>query len=173
MFITWRLHGSLPTHLQPQKSASEGERFRSIDRQLDTGSTGPLWLKQPEIAQCVIDALLEAENFGRYDLCAWVIMANHVHVLIKPKQPLAQITKAVKTTSARQANLILGRTGAPFWQAESIDHWIRNAWEFRRITRYIDWNPVAADLVQQPEDYAWSSAWAGRRPALPVPVAIP
>ena len=49
-------------------------------------------------------------------------MVNHVHILIEPEAELARITKAIKNYSARQANIILARTGRAFWQDESYDH---------------------------------------------------
>ena len=109
---------------------------------------------------------------GLYELFAWVLMSNHVHMLVKPCKPLREVTRAVKNTSAREANLILGRTGTPFWQDESFDHWIRNRDEFDRIACYIEHNPVSAGLVERPEQWRWSSAFgregeASRRPALP------
>ena len=93
-----------------------------------------------------------------YDLRAWVIMPNHVHVLLEPKVPLSIITRWLKGSTARQANEILGRTGNTFWQNESFDHWVRNDEELNRIVRYIEYNPVTAGLVKTPEDWAWSSA---------------
>jgi hypothetical protein len=53
------------------------------------------------------------------------------------------------------------RYGEPFWQSESYDRWVRNDVEFRRIERYIEENPVRAGLVSAPEEYRWSSAYAG------------
>jgi len=85
-------------------------------------------------------------------------MANHVHVLLEPHSPLAQITQQMKGASAREANLILGRTGSRFWQDESFDHWIRNPEEWKRIRSYIERNPVVAGLVDKPEEWPWSSA---------------
>jgi putative transposase len=85
-------------------------------------------------------------------------MANHVHVLLAPLAPLEQITQQIKGASAREANLILCRTGSPFWQKESFDHWIRNPAELQKIRAYIEHNPVAAGLVARPEDWPWSSA---------------
>jgi hypothetical protein len=64
----------------------------------------------------------------------------------------------IKGSTAREANRILGRTGMRFWQEESFDHWIRNAEETRRVRTYIEGNPVAAGLVQKPEEWTWSSA---------------
>jgi hypothetical protein len=42
---------------------------------------------------------------------------------------------------ARDANRVLGRTGEPFWQKESYDHWVRNRNEFEKIRAYIEMNP--------------------------------
>jgi putative transposase len=65
-------------------------------------------------------------QLGLYELRAWVLMINHVHILIYPQTSLPRITKAVKNFSARKANILLGRTGQPFWQDEFYDHWMRN-----------------------------------------------
>jgi len=51
-----------------------------------------------------------------------------------------------------------GRTGEPFWQKESYDHWVRNPSELEKIRTYIENNPVKAGLVRNPQDYLWSSA---------------
>ena len=88
-------------------------------------------------------------------------MSNHVHLLIQPLKSLSEITRAVKKTSARRANLILGRSGLPFWQDESYDHWVRNGKQFDRIVQYIESNPVEAGLVDRAERWPWSSAFAG------------
>jgi hypothetical protein len=71
---------------------------------------------------------------------------------------MKKVTRAIKRHSARKANQILGRTGEPFWQDESYDHWIRKDEEMNRIIRYIEWNPVKASLVERIEDWPWSSA---------------
>ena len=52
----------------------------------------------------------------------------------------------------------LGRTGEPFWQKESYDHWVRDQAEWDHIAAYIENNPVQAGLVTRAEDYRWSSA---------------
>ena len=132
---------------------------------LDEAATGPRWLEIQSVAECVRDAILFAEKELRlYELRAWVIMVNHVHLLIYPKAELPRITRAIKNYSARQANAILGRTG-PFWQDESYDHWVRNAGEMEKTVAYIEGNPVAAGLVARVEEWKWSSAFGvGRRP---------
>lgn len=84
-------------------------------------------------------------------------MPNHVHLLILPGIATERLMKSLKGASAREAN-VLGRTGEPFWQKESYDHWVRNPSEFQKIRRYIAANPVKAGLVREPRDYTWSSA---------------
>lgn len=159
IFITWRLHGSLPEQFRPQKKLeSSGKAFVNYDRALDQARTGPLWLKDPHIAECLLAALSASQQRKLFTLRAYAIMANHVHVLLAPLAPLGQITRQVKGATARQANLILERTGAPFWQDESFDHWVRNPGEFQKIRAYIERNPVVAGLVARPEDWPWSSA---------------
>jgi len=159
IFFTWRLHDSLPAGFRPLTDAeSSGKAFVSYDRILDQAQTGPIWLKDPRIAQCILMALNAAEHQKMFVLHAYVLMANHVHVLLAPQAPIAQITRQIKGATAREANLILGRTGLRFWQAESFDHWIRDSGEWQRVRTYIERNPVAAGLVHKPEEWPWSSA---------------
>lgn len=112
------------------------------------------------MAQCVVDVLRYGERqLGLYHLRAWVLMVNHVHILIHPEARLPRITKAIKNYSARRANAILGRAGQPFWQDESYDHWVRDSEELEKIVHYIEWNPVAAGLAKTVEAWRWSSAF--------------
>ncbi len=163
LFITWRLHGSLPRIPAPTEDQPGGKAFAAIDRELDKAATGPRWLLDERVAQCVVDALKYGQdNLHLYELHAWVLMANHVHILIYPEAELSRITKSIKNYSARQANEILGLTGQPFWQDESFDHWARGPEELERIVRYIEENPVSAGLTRRVEDWRWSSAHVGQ-----------
>lgn len=163
LFVTWRLYGSLPAEvlkvLRSKKKESPGRSFHFADRALDTATSGPLWLKEPQIARCVVEALQRgAEQLGLFELHSFVVMANHVHVLLTPKVPLERITRGLKRFTATKANQLLNRSGKRFWQDESFDHWVRNESEFYRIKDYIEQNPVKARLVSKAEDWPWSSA---------------
>jgi putative transposase len=79
-------------------------------------------------------------------------------VLLTPRTEVRRLMKSLKGVTARAANEILRRTGKPFWQDESFDHWVRNEAEFLEIREYIEHNPVTAGLVERPEDWPWSSA---------------
>ena len=105
MFVAWRLYGSLP---QSKRVADEtltpGQRFAARDRELDRATNGPMWLKDSRVAQPVVDTLyLGQHTWKLYDLLAWVLMSNHVHILIKPHTHIAAITRAIKKHSARMA----------------------------------------------------------------------
>ncbi len=137
-------------------SCDDGRAFVEADRVLDRAA-GPRWLSQPAVAGCVVRHILENDG-SDYQVHAFVVMPNHVHVLLEPWIELSAITRTTKGRSARQANLILGTTGQRFWQDESFDHWVRNELEFSRTVQYIEHNPVTAGLVERPEDWPWSSA---------------
>ena len=159
LFLTWHLHGSLPHGMYPPPDqASSGKAFVWMDRYLDRASAGPQFLRQPPIARIVIAALHKGVALGQYDLGAFAVMANHVHVLLYPKIGPSRLLQSLKGFTARKANRMLDRTGEPFWQAESYDHWVRDEREYGRIAAYIECNPVNAGLVGKAEDYPWSSA---------------
>ena len=121
-----------------------------------------MWLKDPRVAALVVSALREGQAVRNlYRLRAFVVMANHVHVLLEPEAPVAEVTQWIKGTTARRANALLGRCGEPFWQHESYDHWARSLDEFQGIVRYIEFNPVAAGLVESAEEWPWASAYSG------------
>ena len=168
VFLTWRLHGSLPAgRCFPPVDVTSGEAFAALDRILDEARTGPLHLRRQALADMVVEAIhYNAAVLGRYALDAFVVMPNHVHLLIGPHVPLPRLTKALKGFTAKRANEMLSLTGNPFWQAESYDHLVRDRAEWERIGAYIERNPVRAGLVQRADEYRWSSAgWPTGRPA--------
>jgi putative transposase len=172
IFITWRLYGSLPSSMLKKRSTgrnacatntsesedSLGREFVRLDAALDSAKRGPLWLANPEFADYAEYPIVHGAELGRYELHAYVVMPNHVHILLDPYVPLAKISGPLKGVAACDINARLGRTGKPLWQDESFDHWIRNSAEFERIRHYIESNPVRAGLVARPEDWKWSSA---------------
>jgi REP element-mobilizing transposase RayT len=161
-FVTWRLWGSLPPErVFEREHVTSGEAFVAWDRLLDTARSGPLYLRQEEIAGMVQEQLRKADAAGLCSLDAFVIMPNHVHLLCTPVVSLAEVLRRIKGPTAHLANGMLGRTGQKFWQEEYFDRIVRNTDEFGRIRRYIEWNPVKAELVARPEEFRWSSVWRG------------
>jgi len=160
LFVTWHLAGSLPRdRYPPPGKVNAGAAFVWMDRYLDTSREGPQWLAKPEIAK-IVEGVLTRQDC---DLHAYVIMPNHVHVLLTPSVAPARLMHSIKGSGAREANKTLGLSGRPFWQHESYDHMVRTPEEFAKIHRYIQSNPVKAGLAATPEAYRWSSAWSGWR----------
>jgi putative transposase len=90
VFLTWRLHGSLPSHRAFSGGVlPSGQAFAALDRLLDEARTGPLYLRQPAVADMVVEALLyNGEILRHYELHAFVVMPNHVHLLVTATVPL-------------------------------------------------------------------------------------
>jgi putative transposase len=168
VFITWRLHDSLPSHRAfPADALTSGQAFAAMDRLLDEARTGAFYLRQSAIAEMIVEAIeYNASVLGHYVVHSFVVMPNHVHLLATPAVALPKLTKSLKGITAKRANAMLGLTGKAFWQDESYDHLVRHEPEFQRIRNYIEGNPVRAGLVREASDYRWSSAgWAtGGRP---------
>jgi REP element-mobilizing transposase RayT len=165
VFITWRLQGSLPPNrCFPDATVNSGRAFATVDLLLDQARSGPFYLRQPEVADMMVDAInYNAQNLGHYDLHAFAVMPNHAHVLVTPAVLLPKLTRSLKGITAKKANTLLNLTGMPFWQEESYDHVVRNDREFARIRQYIEENLVRAGLVANASEYRWSSAgWATR-----------
>lgn len=94
----------------------------------------------------VESALLHFDG-DRYDLIDYVIMPNHVHVLVSPKEShsMSSILHSWKRFTAREVNKLTGSSGQ-FWQHESFDHLVRGAGSLEGFIRYIRENPQKAKL---------------------------
>ncbi|GAB4044655.1 REP-associated tyrosine transposase [Spirosoma litoris] len=144
--------------MEAAKKRLEGRYFVSFDQYIDGCQSGADWLKNEEIAQLVTQSL----HFGHdiyYNLHAYCVMPNHVHVLLtvlREDVPFYKVLQRLKTYTAVQANRLLNRTGQSFWQAESYDHAVRNEKSFKRIVNYILHNPIKAGLVINWEDWPYS-----------------
>lgn len=174
--ITYRLADSLPRDvilrldaelrsMPPKKQ--DAERRKRIDAWLDAGH-GSCLLRQPEAAACVADNWRHFAGV-RYDLIAWVVMPNHVHVLIRTYEgaALGKIVQSWKSYTSRQIGQMVGPRvvdgGAlgksnGIWMREYWDRFIRDEQHFHAEIDYIHQNPVKAGLVAQAEDWPWSSA---------------
>jgi putative transposase len=164
-FVTWRLDGSLPVARVTDIWTADGPKFVEFDRLLDAVSTGPRWLERPDIAGIVAGVLLNGERDSMYELGAWVLMPNHVHVALRPlgDYDLASTVRSIKGSSARQANRLLKRNGSRFWAKDYFDRRIRDSDHEGRVTRYIENNPVKAGLCVSTTDWPWSSAAEEKR----------
>ncbi|MCU0444576.1 MAG: transposase [Microscillaceae bacterium] len=186
-FITFRLYNSIPkifleelkadyeakvaeiTRCQNPENYSQlidNERkrhFVAFDEYLDKVETGNHYLKIPEVAKIVQDAI-HSQDGELYDLLAYCIMSNHVHLVIdtaiqleksQSYQNLDKIMNQLKGFTAYQANRQLSKKGH-FWQAENYDRVVRNQQELQNIIHYVLNNPVKAGVVENWLDYPYS-----------------
>ncbi len=116
-------------------------------------------LIQQACAEVVINSLIWAASEEWIRILGFVIMPDHYHLNLGlgKKKTLSQVMESIGKFTARQINQHLGREGT-FWEEGFYDHMIRNRQEFDRILEYIHNNPVAAGLVEYPEDWPYSTA---------------
>ena len=107
---------------------------------LDKGF-GACILKRPELSKIVADSLFHFDG-DRYHIGDFVIMPNHVHLLVclLGETDLLKQCRSWKRFSANEINKELGRKGR-FWQVESFDHLVRSPEQFFAIQQYIRNNP--------------------------------
>jgi len=164
-FVTFRLADSVPQsllhqwrderaiwmrlHPPPWRLDAEREykqRFTNrMQEWLDAGM-GACQMRRGDVRAEVELCILHFDG-KRYDIDAFVLMPNHVHLLIKPapRHDLATMLQAIKGVSANRSNQLLGRKSR-FWMDESYDHIVRDATELAAFRNYIAANPVRAGL---------------------------
>ncbi len=178
--IVQRLSGSPDLDEEEKIKRFHQKWFSHFEDILHKAATGPVWLRDPNVADIVANSL-KFHDDRSYKLHAYCIMSNHAHVSFTPflderslketrkdgrtlyesEYPtLAAIMKSIKGYSARECNKLLGRTGQ-FWEPESYDHEIRSDDGFWRVIKYILRNPVKAGLVENWRDYPHSWAAEG------------
>ena len=164
-FITFRLADSMPQtvlaswreELNNGEITDAGLRMR-IEFYLDQ-NYGKSWLADDRIAYVVQTSLLNLDG-KKYRLVAWVIMPNHVHILIETLagHSVPEIMQTLKSFTSHEANKILDRKGH-FWFKEYFDRYIRSGKHYQATIRYIEENPVKARLCEKAEDWKFGSAY--------------
>lgn len=179
-FVTFRLADSLPqnrlSELRSFRDQWEGrnppprtdeqwdglwkEYFLRVDGWLDEG-TGSCRLRDARAITIVVDSLRHFDG-ERYELGCFVIMANHVHLVVRPfdedDEGLSRITHSWKRHTSRKINKLFGLSGE-FWQGESFDRIIRDEEHLWRTIQYIGRNPAKAGMKTE-DCHAWiSPAW--------------
>jgi putative transposase len=118
---------------------------RRLHEFLDSGY-GSCLLRRAELRRIVEDSLRHWHS-ERCLLAGWVIMPNHVHVLVQPMpgRGLLKLCESWKLWTARRINAAAGRRGT-FWQGEGWDHLLRRPPYLAKFRNYIRLNPVKARL---------------------------
>jgi type I restriction enzyme R subunit len=166
VFITWRLADSIPQTLikewkikrerwlekrpQPWDDETEKEYHLTFSSQfenwLDQG-LGSCVLRDQEVATIVSNCLLY-DHEKKYELNSFVIMPNHVHILVQISDtPLEELMQTWKSVTSHRINKHLRKSGK-LWQAKYWDRLVRNERHFFKSRNYIEKNPHKANLSE-------------------------
>jgi len=150
-FITFRTHDSLDDFIKKirAKNISSREQEYKIDQYIDHSPKG-CYLNNNVLDYLYSYFVAKDKNF--YDLVAFSIMPNHVHILFKQNIELPKIMKHLKGATAFQINKILQRKGT-FWETNYYDKVIRNEAHFEQVYDYIKYNAIKADLRDAKERF--------------------
>jgi len=125
--------------------------------------------------QDVVDALIETREKTKVRLVAYVIMPEHVHLVLVPPEStkIGSLIGDIKRLAARSvlARLRNNDTGLlkelvvernrivrhALWQRRCYDHNVRSEEFLWSKVLYCHKNPVTRELVKRPEDWPWSS----------------
>ncbi len=160
-FVTFHLADSFPLTRRSEWEAmltveDDRERRRQLEGYLDRGR-GECYFRQPEVAK-LVESALRFRHSRDYELRAWVLMPNHVHVLfVVGDVPMSRVIENWKKFTAHEANKLLKRRGQ-FWADDYWDTYMRGSEHELKTRRYIENNPVKAGLVCEPAQWPWSSA---------------
>lgn len=108
--------------------------------------------------QRMLDLLFEHSRAFKVDIHAYVLMSNHLHLLLTPQeeQALSKMMQAVGRSYVQAFNKVHRRTGT-LWEGRYRSTLIQTDRYLLACMAYIDLNPVRAHMVLRPEDYTWSS----------------
>jgi REP-associated tyrosine transposase len=113
----------------------------------------------PETAETMIQTLYEYRERGVYLLHEFVVMPDHLHLLITPgaTTTLEKAMQFIKGSSSHRIHKLRSHK-MEIWQRGFYDWTIRDAEDWRQKAQYIRENPVVAKLVERPEAWPYSSA---------------
>jgi len=140
---------------RPQHRTAPGSTYFVTTKAADNS----FLFQTTKIAEVIVSKLLEYRSRGAYQLHEFVLMPNHLHLLLSPSEnvSLEKAMQFIKGGSAHALNQLRG-SKVQLWQTSFYEATIRDAADYFSKVRYIRQNPVAAQLVERPEKYEWGSA---------------
>jgi putative transposase len=113
----------------------------------------------PQAAWMLLDVVAEVQAGAGVTIYAYVVMPDHLHLVASwpPHQRLSRIMRLIKGRFARRWNHRAGLHRS-VWQSRFHERALCSEESLARAVDYVHWNPVAAGLVGEPTEFAWSSA---------------
>jgi putative transposase len=97
-------------------------------------------------------------NARHFEVVAYCIMPDHVHLVLEAPSDGADLREAVRVWKQVTSYEWKRRTGWRLWQPGFHDRVLREGDDARPIVRYVLYNPVRAGLVKTPAEYPWSGS---------------
>ena len=181
IFLTWRLAFTLPEAIQQKlaenrinhisasnslsatekltaKDAFAVQQFTTFDNWIDKYAGTKHYISAEPYLSIIANTIMHDER-KKYDVSAYCVMPNHVHLIIKPLPKndgvyctILEISEQIKSVTAHKINRVLGISGK-FWQHESYDRVIRDETEYLKTVEYVINNPVKSGLVDKWEEW--------------------
>ncbi len=180
VFITWRLAGTLPSHILKlfQQLTSENDDkartcelrrikqenvrlfrlYQDYDLELAKWSAPGFSLNEDRFAKIITGAFHYYDS-KKYELHSYCVMSNHVHLLIRalPNENgsiyhISEIIRLLKSYTAHEIDKTINQTGQ-LWDAFHFDRIIRDERNYANVINYIMYNPVTAGLVDSPDKW--------------------
>lgn len=108
-------------------------------------------------AEILIDTIMFGKDKGWYKLISFVVMPDHLHFIVLPEdRSLSDIIQSIKGFSAKKLNEKLDRSG-PIWERGFYDYLLDSREKILTRIRYIKENPVKNGLVDDYQEYPFSS----------------
>ena len=180
IFLTWRLAFTLPKHVlklfselseTPHSDENEWtkaqlernnahlfQKFLDYDAELGRFENPGFSLNESGISK-IVRAAFHYHAGKKYELHAYCVMPNHVHLLLRAVKKssdeyhhVADIVKSLKSYTALEINKQLGKEGQ-VWDHFYFDRVVRDLRNYENVVQYILLNPVKAKLVEKKEDW--------------------
>lgn len=123
------------------------------------------WFRPGAAAEAVAAKLDEPELWGEASAFCWVLMPDHLHILIQlgSDRSLSSLVQRVKSVTALAANRTMSRRGR-VWMPGFHDRALRAEEEVEAVARYVICNPIRAGLVESADEYPyWNCVWRDER----------
>ena len=154
IYNRWALAPASPMRLAPQEIRTFFVTSVTLGRKAI--------LQSHRMAGLLIDVMQQNRKQGRFLLHEFVVMPDHIHLLITPA-PAVSLEKAMQyikggfSFRAKKELVYLSSV----WQPGFDDHRIHGAIDYERHTNYIHQNPVRRGLARTVAEYPYSSAFSG------------
>jgi len=125
-----------------------------------------------EVAEILVKTLLEYQGKGNYLLHEFVLMPDHLHLLLTPAEStsLEKALQLIRGGSSHEIHRVRG-SNSQIWQSGFHESRVRDWNDYKNKLDYIHFNPVVAKLVGRPQDWPYGSA-SGKYQLNPIPQGL-